>query len=335
MCKLVSILIPAYNAQKWITETIQLALAQTWPQKEIILVDDGSTDNTLKISRQHESSILKVIHQEKSGACCARNRAYKECQGDYIQWLDADDLLAADKIERQLAVAKTQNDPHVLFSSAWGKFYYRQQKAKFRPTPLWRDLDAVDWLVLRLANPWMMPLSTWLVSRHLTHKAGPWDERLLRDQDGEYFCRLVSLCRFVKFVPEARFYYRKANSFSVSKSTSRKIYESISLSVELATNHLLSRENSRRTREACIRRLNMEASMLEPNAPDIAQRLHQRIIELGGKILPIDSSKKYAFVRKIIGKKKARLLKEAVWRAQRRFSCKYDWWLAKFFNYRI
>lgn len=116
-------------------------------------MDDGSTDGTLSIVRQYESSTLKVIHQENAGACRARNRAFGECQGDYIQWLDADDLLAADKIERQLNAADTHDDSDVLLASAWGRFYYRPSKAKFRPTPLWRDLDTVEWLVLRLANP--------------------------------------------------------------------------------------------------------------------------------------------------------------------------------------
>jgi glycosyltransferase involved in cell wall biosynthesis len=329
MGKLVSILVPAYNAQKWIDETIQSALAQTWPQKEIIIVDDGSTDNTLKICRQYESSILKVIHQKKSGACCARNHAFKECQGEYIQWLDADDLLAFDKIERQMNIAQILDDSYVLFSAAWGKFYYRRQKAKFQPTPLWHDLDASDWLVLRMENPWMMHPSTWLVSRDLTHKAGPWDERLLRDQDGEYFSRVVSLCRIVKFVSESRCYYRMANPTSVSNSTSRKTCESIAFSLELAIGHILSRENSKRTRQACIWRLNMEASMLEPKAPEIAQELRKRITDLGGVTIPYKNSRRYNFIKAIFGETKAQIIKNSLWKLQQRIYCSYDYCLAK------
>src|SRR5919199_5243439 len=99
---LVSILIPAYNAQQWITDTIESALAQTWPKKEIIIVDDGSSDQTLQIVKQFASKTVLIVTQANHGASVARNTAFSLCQGDYIQWLDADDLLAPDKIEKQV-----------------------------------------------------------------------------------------------------------------------------------------------------------------------------------------------------------------------------------------
>ncbi|MFX0198502.1 MAG: glycosyltransferase family 2 protein [Candidatus Hodarchaeota archaeon] len=332
MPPLVSILIPAFNAQLWIADTILSALSQTCSRKEIIVVDDGSTDATLNIARQYESSTLKVIHQENEGACRARNRALQECQGEYIQWLDADDLLAADKIEQQLIIAETLADPDVLFTSSWGRFYYRPNKKKFRPTPIWQDHNAVDWLVLRLANPWMMPSMGWLVNRELTEKAGPWEERLVRNQDGEYFFRIVSLSRFVKFVSESRCYYRMANPSSVSRSTSRKTWESLCLSMNLTISHVLKRENSERTRTACVKRLNMVASILDANAPGLADRLYQRITELGGEIVHVSTSKKYAFIQKIIGERNARLLKQAVSRIHFRIYYSSDYWMAKLFS---
>src|SRR5262249_13271987 len=99
---LVSILIPAFNAQEWIADTIRSALAQTWPKKEIIVVDDGSRDQTLSIAKQFVSKEVSVVAKGNEGAAATRNKAYSLSQGDYIQWLDADDLLAPDKIERQL-----------------------------------------------------------------------------------------------------------------------------------------------------------------------------------------------------------------------------------------
>jgi glycosyltransferase involved in cell wall biosynthesis len=102
MACLVSILIPVFNAEKWIRENIESALSQTWERKEIIIIDDGSTDNSLQIEKKYESNIVKVISQEKMESAVARNRALEYAQGDYIQWLDADDLLSPDKIEKQL-----------------------------------------------------------------------------------------------------------------------------------------------------------------------------------------------------------------------------------------
>src|SRR3984885_14720915 len=91
---LVSIVIPAYNAEKWIADTLRSAIAQTWERKEIIVVDDGSTDQTHAIARQFEAQGVRVVKQENQGASAARNKAFSLSHGDHIQWLDADDLLA-------------------------------------------------------------------------------------------------------------------------------------------------------------------------------------------------------------------------------------------------
>src|SRR6266404_5533326 len=88
---------------RWsIASTIDSAVGQTWPNKEIIVVDDGSTDGTLAIARRFASKDVSVVTQEHQGAAAARNRALSVCQGNHIQWLDADDLLERDKIERQV-----------------------------------------------------------------------------------------------------------------------------------------------------------------------------------------------------------------------------------------
>src|SRR5882762_10159051 len=100
---LVSILIPAYNSQDWIADTLRSAVAQTWETKEIIVVDDGSSDQTLAIAGKFESSTVRIVGQKNQGAASASNTALSLCRGDYIQWLDADDLLAPDKIAQQMA----------------------------------------------------------------------------------------------------------------------------------------------------------------------------------------------------------------------------------------
>src|SRR5690606_1936339 len=99
---LVSVLIPAYNSAMWIGDALRSALDQTHENVEVIVVDDGSTDETLAVARRYESARMKVISQENAGGCAARNRALAEAQGTFIQYLDADDLLAPDKIERQM-----------------------------------------------------------------------------------------------------------------------------------------------------------------------------------------------------------------------------------------
>src|SRR5882757_7401378 len=124
MKPLVSILIPAYNADPWIADTIKSALNQTWPRVEIVIINDGSRDQTLSIAQQFASEKLSIVSQENQGVCAARNKAFALCQGDYIQWLDADDLLAPDKIARQMAVLDRSGSRKALVSSEFGKFLH-------------------------------------------------------------------------------------------------------------------------------------------------------------------------------------------------------------------
>ena len=139
MKPLVSILIPAYNAEEWVGAAIASALGQTWRQKEIIVVDDGSTDETLAVVRQFESNEVRVVTQPNQGAAAARNRAFSLSRGDYIQWLDADDLLSPDKVAHQMQAAEQIGNHRTLLSSGWGYFLYRPFKAKFSSSSLWCD----------------------------------------------------------------------------------------------------------------------------------------------------------------------------------------------------
>jgi glycosyltransferase involved in cell wall biosynthesis len=104
--KLVSILIPCYNSREYLAETIESALNQTWPNCEIIIVDDGSNDDSLEIAREYEGDDVHVIAQSNQGAPAARNRAFRASTGDYIQYLDADDLLHPRKIEAQMSALR-------------------------------------------------------------------------------------------------------------------------------------------------------------------------------------------------------------------------------------
>ena len=137
MKPLVSILIPAYNAAEYIAATLESAVAQTWPHKEIVVVNDGSSDRTLEIARSFEPRGVTVVTQPNQGAAAARNAALKASRGDYIQWLDADDLLAPEKIARQIAALGPNANPRVLLSAEWGRFMYRPDRAEFTPTALW------------------------------------------------------------------------------------------------------------------------------------------------------------------------------------------------------
>jgi glycosyltransferase involved in cell wall biosynthesis len=302
MGPLVSILIPAYNAERWLADTIQSALAQTWPHKEIIVVDDGSRDNTLSVARRFTSSDVSVVTQSNLGASAARNHALSLSQGDYIQWLDADDLLSPSKIAKQMEVAQQLRNERVLLSSAWGAFLYRVSKAQFSPTPLWHDLSPVEWLLLKMGQNLHMQTATWLVSRELTDAAGPWDTRLSLDDDGEYFARVVLASDGTRFVPDAKVFYRQPGSGRLSSiDRSDKKLESQFLSMRLHIDYLRSLEQSDRARAASMTYLRTWFVWFFEERRDLAQELEQLAVAAGGKLDAPRLSWKYLWIQKLFG----------------------------------
>ena len=211
MSHLVSILMPAFDAEEWIADSLRSAIGQTWGHIEVIVVDDGSRDRTLTIARSFESPSVRVVTQKNQGAAAARNLAFSMSQGDYIQWLDADDLLAPDKIALQMQVL-AESDGRTLASCPWGAFRYRLREARFRPTSLWSDQSATEWLIRKLAENLHMQPGTWLTPREVAVDAGFWDTGLTNDDDGEYFCRVLMRSNGVRFVPDGKVYYRQTGS---------------------------------------------------------------------------------------------------------------------------
>lgn len=299
MKPLVSILIPAFNAQEWISYTLRSAIAQTWERKEIIVVDDGSNDNTLAIARQFKSDIVRIFTQKNQGAAAARNRAFSLSRGDYIQWLDADDLLAPDKITRQMNVRRSKR---ILLSSASGKFMYRHSRAKFVPTALWCDLSPTDFLVRKMGQNLFMQTATWLVSRELTEAAGPWNTELLGDDDGEYFCRVLLQSDGVQFVPDAKVYYRASGASSLSYvGRSDKKREAQWRSMQLHIQYLRSLEDSARVRDACVTYMRNWLTVFHPERPDIVQQAERKARELGGHLQLPFLSWKYSWIKSVFG----------------------------------
>ena len=300
MQPLVSILIPAFNAESWLAETIRSALAQTWPRKEIIIVDDGSKDNTFAISQKFASDTVFTVSQGNQGAAASRNKAFSLSRGDYIQWLDADDLLAPDKLAIQMRVVSSCSSKLTLFSSEWGSFLYRPGKAKFSASPLWCDLAPVEWLLLSLEGHWMPP-ANWLMSRELALSAGPWNPRLSLDDDGEYISRVVRASNGIRFVPSAKTYYRKTPNSLSHMSQSDKKWESQFLSMQLQFEQLRSLEDTNRTRAACLACLQRYLIYFYPQRLDLVKKARESAATLGGQLEMPKLSWKYAWIQKFFG----------------------------------
>lgn len=306
MKPLVSILIPAYNCEQWVADTLRSALAQTWTNREIIVVNDGSKDRTLDVVRQFETQGVRVVTQENQGAAATRNAAFRLAQGNYIQWLDADDLLSPDKIARQMEVIERTGSNRTLVSCGWSHFLYRYNRAKFIPTPLWRDLDRTEWLLCKMAQNLHMQTATWLVSRELTEAVGPWNTALLGDDDGEYFCRVLLASDGVRFVPGARVYYRTpgAGSLSYVGHSDRK-RDAQWHSMKLHIGYLRSLEDSRRTRAACVTYMQNWLKFFHPERPDLVAQMQGVAHDLDGELQPPRLPWKYSWMGYVFGQQTA------------------------------
>ena len=282
---LVSILIPAHNAERWIGDTLESAIAQTWEKKEIIVVDDGSSDKTFEVARRYESRAVRVIRQENRGSAGARNAAFGLSQGEFLQWLDADDLLGADKIARQMEAYMRAGSSKTLLAGPWGSFMYRVRRAQFRPTELWCDLSPVEWLLHKMQANVYMQTAVWLVSRELSEAAGAWDTRLSVDDDGEYFCRVVLASDGVRFVPDAMVYYRNLGSDSVSQiGANAKKVEAQWLSMKLQMGNLRRLEDSPRVRKACLQYVRDSLFNFYPEYAGIVAEAERLAEELGDSL---------------------------------------------------
>lgn len=307
MKPLVSILIPAYNAEKWIADALQSAIAQTWQHKEIIVVDDGSRDRTGEVARRFASKGVAVVSTENQGLSGAVNHAFRLCQGDYIQELDADDILVPDKIERQLATLREGESRRILLSSPWAPFYYRTRHARFVDNSLCHDLSPVEWLSRKMGENFHMQNATWLVSRELAEAAGPWDTRLHYDQDGEYFCRVLLASKGTRFVSGTGIFYRIAGPQSISHiGNSDKKKDSLLRSIKLHIQYLRSLEESERTRRACLTYLQIKSIYFYPERPDNLAELHALATQLQGHLEAPRLRRKYAWIVPLFGWKVAK-----------------------------
>jgi len=299
---LVSILISAYNAQEWVAETLQSAVNQSWDRKEIILVDDGSTDRTAEVARRFQSKGVTVVSGENRGLSAGQNTAYRQCQGDYIQYLDADDLLASDKIERQLAALREDDSKRLLLSSPWAPFYYRTKHARFVHNSLCEDLSPVEWLLRKLKDNVHMQNATWLVSRELAEAAGLWDVSLNYDQDGEYFARVLLASEGTRFVPGTGIFYRMTSTNRVSylgKSNNKK--DSLIRSMKLHIQYLRSLEDSERVRNASLAYIHTWLPAFYPDRPDIICELEHIAAEFDGSLARPSLNPKYAWMESVLG----------------------------------
>jgi GT2 family glycosyltransferase len=212
---LICVIIPAYNASKTIQETIESVLNQTFTDFELIVINDGSQDATLEVVDRIRDHRLKVFSYPNAGVSASRNRGLAKATGEFISFLDADDLWTPDKLEGQLQALQANPQAAVAYSwtdyiDEFGQFLYSGK----HPTVTG---DVYSELLL---NDFLENGSNPLIRREALIQVGGFDESLFGPEDWELFIRLAARYPFV-VVPRSQILYRLSTT-SISFNLSRQ-----------------------------------------------------------------------------------------------------------------
>ena len=237
MPNLVSIIIPCYNAECWLSEAIDSCLAQSYFPIEIIVIDDGSTDNSLNIIKSYGDKIYWQTGKNQGGNH-ARNRGFAMSKGKYIQFLDADDYILSEKIAKQVSfLERTKLD--VVYGD------WRHQKHTSNDQFVLEDIKITgqqpDILESLLANWWVSPACI-LFTRKAVKNSALWDETLKAGQDLDFFVSVVINGARVGYQPGCDSIYRRYGNVTVSSSSKVRQLENHSKILQKIENELVARK---------------------------------------------------------------------------------------------
>ena len=245
----VSVLIPMYNVEAFVASTIESVLNQTYPNIEIVIVDDHSTDNSYTIAESYVSKRVRLYKNPKKGACSARNFAFENSSGEYIQYLDADDYMSEGKIEKQMEALASEPQNTLAFSTL-----RKESNSILSPLisrPIDRDYSQpIELLIDMWRDKGHNCPHCYLFSRQLHHAVGGWDETILKNQDGEFFSRVIQKAGKIKFIPNEYAVWRLMGNGISSKHNIQTMKAQLDVIKKIA-GIVLDYEDSDRTRYAC------------------------------------------------------------------------------------
>ena len=217
----ISVIIPAYNAEQTILKTIESVRQQTFSDFEIIVINDGSKDKTLELLQTIQDQRLKVFSYENGGLCTARNRGISHATGEFIAFLDADDLWTADKLELQLTALQQNSQAGVAYS--WTCFMDVDEQGKassFLPSPKYSFAGNVYQNLL--VSDFVHSGSNTLIRREAIESVGEFDSVCTGCADWDYWMRLSVRWQFVVVAKYQILYRRTHGSMSSKVEVMRK-----------------------------------------------------------------------------------------------------------------
>ncbi|MCY7322415.1 MAG: glycosyltransferase family 2 protein [Phormidesmis sp. CAN_BIN36] len=208
---IVSVIIPAYNAEKTILATLRSVQKQTLSDIELIVIDDGSTDRTVEITNTLQDSRVKVFSYKNSGISVARNRGIQQAIVDFISFIDADDLWTLDKLQLQLEALQKTPDAGVAYS--WTTFVDEKGNVLYKQEPVFHEGNVYPQL---LVENFILNGSNGLIRRRFVESVGVFHAPLKYVEDWEFYIRSPTLCTFV-LVPKHQVIYLRSSQSATSK----------------------------------------------------------------------------------------------------------------------
>ena len=220
---LVSIIIPAYNAERYIESCLVSVIGQTYKDLEIIIVNDGSTDSTINVIKKIDDKRIVIIDQKNKGASHAKNAGLAIAKGEFIQFLDSDDILSFDKIESQVTCLMGKKNSIAVCKTIVFEFNFEHGFIEIDTDIIKRGGSGLTFLKRLLGSEGrfaMVQPNAYLITRDIIIKAGIWRTDLYPcpDEDGEFFSRILLNSEDVLFTGGINYYRKEPNNFSLSRT---------------------------------------------------------------------------------------------------------------------
>lgn len=299
MKPVISVIMPVYNAEAYVATAIQSILKQTFESFELIIINDGSEDESEKIISSFKDKRIVYVYQSNQGQVAASNHGIKLAKGEYIKFVDADDLINREHLELQYKAMN--NEENLLVSCEWAYFYKDPTLAIFQEEYTHQDYDnALNWFYdSHHHDRGMLGAPLWLIPKKLLDKAGHWHPELSLNNDFDFSTRLLAVSKGVRFAKGAQLYYRKGVENALTLSSNKKACKSALLTTVLGMNTILQVENSERMRRLFADRFQSWIFQFYPQHRAILSKMQQHVLDLGGSKLVPQGGQLFLFSIKI------------------------------------
>lgn len=302
----VSIIIPAFNAEKHIIECVDSAFNQTYNNIEIIVVNDGSTDNTQLLLDKIDDSRLRVIYQLNSGASCAKNTGLSHAHGRYIQYLDSDDILSYDKIENQINALKGKSNLIAVCKTLVFNKEITQIESEIDTEIIKNQISSLQFyknLIGQKGRFAMVQPNAYLIPVEVIKKAGPWsiDFYPCPDEDGEYFSRILLCADAVVFTDGINYYRKDQNEHTLSRTFSLTRVKNQLKSTERKCLNLIAVENNHGTKELLLFNISQVIYQFGSEYPELINLAKKIIARWGFKKFKVLNNAKFNLFSNIFG----------------------------------